>query len=91
MARIYDRSFKNMIVKLICVEKHSTKGTANQFDIPLKTVEKWVSSYNKDVHIFDENYLSSEKCIEQLKKTITKLEKDNEVLKKTISLLAKKE
>lgn len=91
MARFYDRSFKNMIVKLICVDKHSTKGTALQFDIPLKTVEKWVSSYNKDIHVFDDDYLSSDKCIEQLKKTISKLEKDNEVLKKTISLLARKE
>ena len=76
---------------LIVNEKHSTIATANQFDIPLKTLEKWITAYNKDHNVFDEDYLSKEQQIIELKKRNSKLEKDNEILKKTITLLAKKE
>ncbi len=91
MPRKYDNNFKSMIVNLICNEKHSTIKTAQQFDIPLKTLEKWITSYNKDHHVFDSDYLSSAKQIELLKRKVTSLERDNDILKKTISLLAKKE
>ena len=59
MPRKYDTDFKAMIVNLVVNEKHSTIKTAEQFDIPLKTLEKWITSYNKDRHVFDKNYLSS--------------------------------
>lgn len=91
MPRKYDTDYKAMIVNLIVNEKHSTIKTAEQFDIPLKTLEKWITAYNKDNHIFDKNYLSSAQQIEVLKKKISQLERDNEILKKTITLLAKKE
>ena len=48
MPRTYNKNFKAMIVNLICVEKHSTIKIAEQFDVPLKTIEKWVTAYNKD-------------------------------------------
>lgn len=91
MARKYDNNFKAMIVNLICNEKHSTIKTAEQFDLRLKTVEKWITLYNKDKHCFDSNYKTQSQIIEDLKKQISRLEKDNEILKKTITLLAKKE
>ena len=91
MPRKYDKNFKAMIVNLIVNEKHSTISTANQFDIPLKTLEKWITAYNKDIHCFDENYLSHASQIAILKKQISKLSRENEILKKTITLLAKKE
>lgn len=53
MPRTYNKNFKAMIVNLICVEKHSTIKIAEQFDVPLKTIEKWVTAYNKDNHCFD--------------------------------------
>ena len=31
----------------------STIKTANEYNIPLKTLEKWITSYNKDNHCFD--------------------------------------
>ena len=40
MSRKYDKDFKSMIVNLICIEKHSTIKTAEQFDIPLKNFRK---------------------------------------------------
>ena len=91
MSRKYNNNFKSMIVNLIVNEKHSTLGTAQQFDIPLKTVEKWITAYNKDSNIFNDNYLTLEKQNEILKKQLSKALKDNEILKKTITLLAKKE
>ena len=91
MPRKYDTDFKAMIVNLVVNEKHSTIKTAEQFNIPLKTLEKWITAYNKDKHVFDKNYLSSAQQINILKKKISQLERDNEILKKTITLLAKKE
>jgi len=91
MPRTYDRNFKSMIINLIVNEKHSTLATAKQFDIPIKTLEKWITAYNKDHNVFNEDYLTKEKQIIELKKKISKLERDNDILKKTITLLAKKE
>ena len=91
MAKKYDNNFKSMIVNLICNEKHSTIKTAEQFDIPLKTVEKWVTAYNKDNHCFDADYKTQSQIIYDLKRENNKLKKDNDILKKTITLLAKKD
>ena len=63
MPRRYDKDFKSMIVNLICVEKHSTIKTAEQFDIPLKTLENWITAYNKDNHCFDADYKSQAQTI----------------------------
>jgi transposase-like protein len=91
MPRKYDNNFKSMIINLIVNEKHSTIKTAEQFDIPLKTLEKWITAYNKDNRVFDADYKSQAQIINDLKRKISSLEKDNEILKKTITLLAKKE
>lgn len=91
MPRKYDNNFKAMICNLIVNEKHSTIRTAEQFEIPLKTLEKWITAFNKDRNVFNQDYLSSAQQIDMLKKQISRLQKDNEILKKTITLLAKKD
>ena len=91
MSRKYNNDFKSMIVNLIVNEKHSTIQTANQFDIPLKTLEKWITAFNKDNNVFNSDYKSQVQIINDLKKQIASLQRDNDILKKTISLLAKKE
>lgn len=91
MPRKYDNNFKSMLVNLIVNEKHSTIKTAQQFDIPLKTLEKWITAFNKDNRCFDDNYKSQAQIIDDLKREISKLKRDNDILKKTISLLAKKD
>ena len=91
LARKYNKNFKSMIVNLIVNEKHSTLKTAEQFDIPLKTVEKWITAYNKDNRCFDADYKTQAQVIDDLKKENASLRRDNDILKKTISLLAKKE
>ncbi len=91
MPRKYTNDFKSMVVNFIINEKQSTIKTAKQFDIPLKTLEKWITAFNKDNHVFDDNYRTKDQLINDLKKQISSLERDNEILKKTISLIAKKE
>lgn len=91
MSKKYDNNFKDMIVNLICNENHSTIKTAKQFEIPLKTVEKWITAYNKDRKCFDADYKTQSQIIDDLKREVSKLKKDNDILKKTISLLAKKD
>ena len=91
MPRKYTNDFKLMLVNLIVNEKHSTIQAAQQFDIPLKTLEKWITSYNKDRRVFDDDYKTQAQIIDDLKRKLSSLEKDNLILKKTISLLAKKE
>ena len=66
MPRKYDNNFKSMIINLIINEKHSTIKTAEQFDIPLKTVEKWITAYNKNNRIFDAEYKSQAQIIDDL-------------------------
>ena len=91
MPRKYERNFKSMIINLIVNEKHSTIKTAEQFNIPLKTLEKWITAYNKDNNVFNSDYKSQAQIIDDLKKQVASLQRDNDILKKTISLLAKKE
>ena len=91
MSRKYSNDFKAMIVKLIKVEGNSTSGIAERYNIPLKTVESWITKYNKNPNIFNVKCLSNEQQINLLKKENEKLRCDNEILKKTITLLAKKE
>lgn len=91
MPRKYENSFKSMLVNLVVNERHSTIKTAEQFDVPLKTLEKWITAYNKNHNVFNSDYLSYNQQIDLLKKENARLKRDNDILKKTISLLAKKE
>ena len=91
MPKKYDNNFKSMIVNLICNENHSTIKTAEQFEVPLKTVEKWITAYNKDNKCFDADYKTQSQIIDDLKREVATLKRDNDILKKTISLLAKKD
>lgn len=52
MYRAYSNQLKDTICHRICVEKASTSRTAKEYDIPLKTVEKWITAYNKDPERF---------------------------------------
>ena len=91
MPRRYENNFKSTLVNLIVNEKHSTIKTAEQFDVPLKTLEKWITAFNKDNKCFDADYKTQSQIIDDLKHEVAKLKRDNDILKKTISLLAKKD
>ena len=49
----YNCDLKKRICESICINRASTLKTANEFNIPIKTLEKWITAYNKDNHCFD--------------------------------------
>ena len=71
MPKKHSRQFHKMAAKLICVQKEGTIKTAEEFDISLKTVENWVTAYNKDPHCFDD-CISTEQQLEMTRKTTKK-------------------
>ena len=42
----YNRELKKELCEKICVNKNSTINTAKEYNIPLKTLEKWITAYN---------------------------------------------
>ena len=53
MRKKYLYSFKKNIVLMIKENKLSTKAVALQYNIPIKTLEKWITSYNKNPKVFN--------------------------------------
>ena len=91
MNSVYCIDLKRKLCTEVCLNDKSTIKIAHEYHVPIKTLEKWITAYNKDNKVFDKDYLTSAKQIELLKKKVSRLERDNEILKKTITLLAKKE
>lgn len=89
IAKSYSRSFKKMVTELIIIHNHSTMKTAQEFNVPLKTVENWVTAFNKDHHCFDEDYVSPQEQIAKLEKELKKEKETNEILKKAVAFFAK--
>lgn len=50
---LYNRDLKKKVCEKICIDHYSTSKTANEYNIPIKTLEKWVTAFNKDNHCFD--------------------------------------
>lgn len=86
----YSTEFKKMAVDLIHISKQSTIDTSKQLNVPLKTLEKWITAYNKNNKIYDSDYISTEQQIITLKKRIAELETTNDILKKTLGFYVKK-
>lgn len=91
MARKYDKQLKASVVYDICELRKSTSKTAKTYGIPLKTVEKWITEYNKDPHVYEIVPMSDAERLEQLEAEVKRLRKANEILKKTLVFLAKNE
>lgn len=87
MPRIYDNNFKFMMVDLIVNKKNSTSKTAEKYGVPLKTLEKWITSYNKDKTSFGTENLTKEDQIKELKKQLKRLEEEQRNIKETIELM----
>lgn len=85
----YSNDFKKTAVELIKVANQSTTKTAEELNIPLKTLEKWITAYNKNNKVFDSDFLSPQKEIQSLKKRVAELETTNDILKKTLGFYIK--
>lgn len=44
-----------MLCENVCLNGKSTIKTAEEYSVPLKTFEKWITSFNKDPHCFDDD------------------------------------
>ena len=53
MNMYYSSNLKKKLCEDICIHHASTIKTANEYNIPLKTLEKWITAFNKDNHCFD--------------------------------------
>ena len=49
----YSIELKKKLCEDICLHHASTIKTAQTYNIPLKTLEKWITSFNKNPHCFD--------------------------------------
>lgn len=49
----YNRELKKELCEKICINGDSTTITAKEYNIPIKTLEKWITAFNKDNHCFD--------------------------------------
>lgn len=49
----YNRELKKSLCEKICINGSSTLKTAQEYGIPIKTLEKWITAFNKDNHCFD--------------------------------------
>lgn len=88
MAKRYNLDFKKMAVELI-KNGASTLKTAQDLNVPLKTLENWITAYNKDSHIFDPDYVSPQEEIRRLNKIIKEQQETIEILKKAAAFFAK--
>lgn len=52
----YNTELKRTLCESICLNGESTIKTARDYNIPLKTLEKWITAYNKDNHCFDSKF-----------------------------------
>lgn len=85
----YDDYLKYAIVNLICNHNQSTQQIADQFGIPLKTIENWITAYNKDNNCFCHSYQEQNQLIDSLRNEIEVLQKENKTLRTHISILKK--
>ncbi len=53
MTSLYDKTLKKKLCENICFYGASTTKTSVDFNIPLKTLENWITSFYKDPHCFD--------------------------------------
>ncbi len=53
MNMYYSTNLKKKLCENICIRNASTIKTAEEYNVPLKTLEKWITAFNKDNHCFD--------------------------------------
>ena len=49
----YANSLKKKLCEEICINGKSTIRTAEAYSVPLKTLEKWITAFNKNQYCFD--------------------------------------
>lgn len=87
----YSKELKASVTYEICEQGKSTSKVAEKYNVPLKTVENWITRYNKNNEVYQVYHVSDAEKIKILEEKLIRLQRDNDILKKTLKLLAKKE
>jgi transposase-like protein len=91
MKRKYRLEFKKMACELLDRYDNSPIRVARELSVPIKTYEKWVQSFKKNVHCFDEEAVNYEAENKLLRKQIKEREETIEMLKKVYAFFTEKE
>lgn len=91
MRKQYSTEFKATVLSEIYISQRPRLKVAEEYGVPIKTLEKWITACNKDRVNYSTDELSDKELIKKLEKQVSKLRIENEILKKTIALLGKKE
>ena len=89
MRKSYSREFKAAALDEIKKVGRSNREVAQEHDIPIKTLEKWITAYNKDNDYFEIGKPPEETNVKQLERQIARLKRENEILKKNDSLVGR--
>ena len=84
MNRVYSNAFKKSLAQQVVEDKCSTKGIAEAYGVPLKTLEKWITAYRKDITVFNK----SDDFYKQLRKE--RAEQYDDLMKEELIQLCKK-
>lgn len=80
----YSVAYKKSVVEAIKNESLSTVGTAREEGIPLKTLEKWITAYNKDPNCFDVKKENLNDEIKAIRKRIANLNRQKKAEQKLL-------
>lgn len=80
MPKHYNIDFKKSAVELI--------KTADISIFPFKTLENWITAYNKDPHVFDRDHVSPQQQIKKLEKQVRQQQETIDILKKAAAFFA---
>lgn len=64
----YSNSLKKKLCEDICLNGKSTSISSNEYKIPLKTLEKWITAFNKNPKCFDSSEVNDFKVINNVHK-----------------------
>lgn len=85
------KKYSNDLKRNVLLHYHnncSLHETSESFDIPKKTLEKWLTKYRREgSYAFDDMHLDKDKYIEELERKVHKLEDTIELLKKALAFL----
>ena len=85
------KKYSNDLKRNVLLHYHnncSLNETSESFDIPKKTLEKWLAKYRREgEYAYDEMHLDKDRYIEELERKITNLEETIELLKKALAFL----
>ena len=91
MKRKYRQEFKKMACELLDRYDNSPIRVARELSVPIKTFEKWVHSFKKNSHCFDEKEVDYEVENKMLRKQVKEREETIEMLKKVYAFFTEKE